>query len=118
MLDHIAKPNIAGQVLDPWREQMRELASFPNVLCKISGVATEANQAAWTLDDIAPYVRHALEVFGEDRVAFGGDWPVALLATEYRRWVETLDLLTADLSEPARAKLWSENARRFYRLGT
>lgn len=118
MLDHIAKPNIAEHVLDPWREQMRELASFPNVQCKISGVATEANPAAWTPHDLAPYVRHALDVFGEDRVAFGGDWPVALLATSYRRWVETLDLLTADLSDTARAKLWGENARAFYRIGT
>lgn len=118
MLDHIAKPNIGEHLLDPWREQMRELASFPNVQCKISGVATEANTAAWTPDDLAPYIRHALDVFGEDRVAFGGDWPVALLATSYRRWVETLDLLTADLSDTARAKLWGENARAFYRIGT
>jgi L-fuconolactonase len=118
MLDHIAKPNIAEHVLDPWREQMRELASFPNVQCKISGVATEADPTAWTPDDLAPYVRHALDVFGEDRVAFGGDWPVALLATSYRRWVETLDLLTADLSDTARAKLWGENARAFYRIRT
>lgn len=118
MLDHIAKPNISERVLDPWRDQMRELASFPNVLCKISGVATEADQTAWTPDDLAPYVRHVLDVFGEDRVAFGGDWPVALLATSYRRWVDTLDQLTADLSDTARAKLWGENARTFYRIGT
>ncbi len=118
MLDHIAKPDIRDHVLDPWREHMRELASLPNISCKISGVATEADHGAWAPDDIAPYVLHAIEVFGEDRVAFGGDWPVALLATSYRRWVETLDVLTRGLSPTARAKLWAENARSFYRIGT
>jgi L-fuconolactonase len=117
MLDHIAKPNIREHVLDPWREQMRELASLPNVHCKISGVATEAQPDAWTTEDIAPYVRHAIDIFGENRIAFGGDWPVALLATSYKRWVETLDLLTQDLSASAQAKLWGENARDFYRMG-
>ena len=117
MLDHIAKPNIREHVLDPWREDMRELASLPNVSCKISGVTTEADHGAWTPDDIAPYVLHAIDVFGEDRVAFGGDWPVALLATSYRRWVETLDALTTGLSPAARAKLWADNARDFYRIG-
>ena len=63
-----------------------------------------------------PYVEHALEVFGEDRVAFGGDWPVVLNAAPYRRWVQTLHALTAPLSPAARRKLWNENARRFYRL--
>ena len=118
MLDHIAKPNIREQLLDPWREQMRELASLPNVWCKISGVATEADHAAWTADDLAPYIHHAVEVFGEARIAFGGDWPVALMATSYRRWVETLDMLTAELAAPAQARLWGENARDFYRIGS
>jgi L-fuconolactonase len=116
MLDHIAKPDIRGARLDPWRAQMQELAALPNVVCKISGVVTEADHAAWRIDDIAPYVAHALACFGEDRVAFGGDWPVVLLASRYKRWVETLDTLTAHLSPIARRKLWAENARRFYRL--
>ena len=116
MLDHIAKPDIRGHVLDPWREQMRELATLPNVMCKMSGVVTEADYRHWTPDELAPYIHHALEVFGEDRVAFGGDWPVVLNAASYLRWVETLDTLTSDLSAEARRKLWAENARRFYRL--
>ncbi len=116
MLDHIAKPDIAAGLLDPWRAQMRELASLPNVWCKISGMATEADQQRWVASDLAPYVGHVLDVFGENRVVFGGDWPVVLLASSYRRWVETLDQLTADLSETAKQKLWSINAKRFYRL--
>jgi len=117
ILDHIGKPNIKGGVLDPWRADIRELASFPNVMCKLSGLITEADHQNWTRDDLAPYVVHVLDVFGEDRVVFGGDWPVVLQATSYRRWIETVDDLSADLSEHARQKLWALNARRFYRLG-
>ena len=116
MLDHLGKPNIKGRQLDPWRAQMRELAALPNVICKVSGAVTEADRERWTSADLRPYVEHAIEVFGEDRVAFGGDWPVALLASSYRRWVETLDELTAGLSAAARRKLWAENAKRFYRI--
>jgi L-fuconolactonase len=116
VLDHIGKANIKEHEMDPWREGVRQLAAFPNVLCKISGMATEADWSAWTPEDLRPYLEHVLEQFGEDRVMFGGDWPVALNATSYRRWVETADALTAGLSADARRKFWSENARRFYRL--
>jgi len=116
ILDHIAKPDIKNGLLDPWRDQMRALAALPNVVCKVSGLVTEADHQHWTTDDLAPYVAHVLAVFGEDRVIFGGDWPVVLLASSYARWVETLDTLTAYLSPSARHKLWAENARRFYRL--
>ena len=116
VLDHIAKPDIAGHLFDPWRARMTELASLPNVCCKISGMVTEADRANWTPDDLAPYVAHVLEAFGEDRVLYGGDWPVVLNASPYRRWVETLDALTAHLPMAAKRKLWAENARRFYRM--
>lgn len=116
ILDHIGKPTIRASGLDPWRTQIGQLANLPNVLCKISGLVTEADLARWTPADLAPYVEHVLERFGEDRVVFGGDWPVVTLAAPYRRWVETLDSLTASLPAPARAKLWAGNARRFYRL--
>ena len=116
ILDHIGKPNIKDHVLDPWREQIQELASYPNVVCKVSGLVTEADTQHWSPDDLAPYVSHVLAAFGEDRVVFGGDWPVALLASSYVRWVETLDTLTTHLSPQAKRKLWAENARHFYRL--
>jgi L-fuconolactonase len=118
MLDHIGKPDIASGRLDPWRAHLRELAALPNVYCKISGLVTEADHSRWFVADLAPYVAHVLEVFGEDRVVFGGDWPVALLASSYRQWIEALDKLTAGLSDTARRKLWADNARRFYRLGS
>lgn len=116
VLDHIAKPDIKAQLLDPWREQMRELAALPNVYCKMSGLVTEADSENWTAEDLKPYVRHVLEVFGEDRVMYGSDWPVVLNASSYKRWYETLLELTDDLSDEAKRKLWSENTRRFYRI--
>jgi L-fuconolactonase len=117
ILDHIAKPAIKQGELEPWRAGMRELAALPNVACKLSGLVTEADHQNWQEADLQPYVAHVLEVFGEDRVLFGSDWPVALQASEYPRWVETLAQLTGHLSPAAKRKLWAGNARRYYRLG-
>lgn len=117
VLDHIGKPDIKAGLIDPWRDEIRELASFPNVMCKVSGVTTEADKERWTTADVRPYIEHILEQFGEDRVMFGGDWPVVLMASPYRRWAETVDEVTAGLSDAAKRKLWNENARTFYRLG-
>jgi predicted TIM-barrel fold metal-dependent hydrolase len=116
ILDHLGKPDIVGGGLDPWRDQITELASFPNVLCKLSGMVTEADRQNWTLVDLAPFAHHVLGAFGGDRVAFGGDWPVVLQASTYRRWVETVDQLISHLSPQAQAKIWADNARRVYRL--
>lgn len=116
ILDHIGKPSIKDRVLDPWRSHIRELAAFSNVSCKLSGMVTEADHQGWTPADLAPYVDQVIESFGEDRIVFGGDWPVAFQASTYPRWVETLDGLTTNRSDGARRKLWSENARRFYRI--
>jgi len=118
ILDHIAKPNIAGDEMEPWATQMRKLASVPNVVCKISGVATEAKHDSWDVDEIKPYILHALECFGEDRVVFGSDWPVATLAVGYGNWVGILADLTSDWSALARQKLFHDNAARFYRIAT
>jgi len=116
ILDHLGKPDIKAGLRDPWQSHIRELAALPNVVCKISGIVTEADHARWTVDDLRPYFEVVYDAFGEDRVMFGGDWPVVLLAASYRRWVETADALTQGLGEPARRKLWTENAKRVYRL--
>jgi L-fuconolactonase len=118
ILDHLGKPDARAHQLDPWRGQIRELAALPNVACKVSGLVTEADHANWQPADLETYITHVLEAFGEDRVAFGGDWPVLLLASSYTRWVETLWALSASLPERARHKLWHENAKRIYRLAT
>ena len=116
ILDHVAKPDIRAHQLDPWREHMAELASLPNVMCKVSGMVTEADHARWSVADLEPYVAHALLVFGEDRVMFGGDWPVMTLASSYRRWIDSLEQLTQHLSAEAKEKLWRVNAKRVYRI--
>jgi L-fuconolactonase len=116
ILDHLGKPDIKGNNPDPWRAQIEELAGMPNVVCKVSGVATEANWETWTSDDVAPFIEHVIRSFGEDRIVYGGDWPVVLNASAYRRWYETLDTVTASMSPEAKRKLWNTNAKRFYRL--
>ena len=81
----MGKPDVRRRRMDPWREQIAELAQMPNVMCKISGLVTEADPAQWTPEDLAPYVAHVLATFGEDRVIFGGDWPVVSHAATYQR---------------------------------
>jgi L-fuconolactonase len=116
MLDHLAKPNIKDRVMQPWREEIAALAEFPNVTAKISGAVSDADRERWVPADLAPYVDWVIGVFGEDRVAFGSDWPVVLRAATYRAWVDALDEITAGFSVDAKRKLWAGNARRFYRL--
>ena len=116
ILDHLGKPAIKQQQLDPWQSDLRKLAALPNVACKISGMVTEADHQRWQPTDLEPFINVALETFGEERILFGSDWPVVLLASPYRRWYETLETLTAHLPFPARRKLWAENAQRFYRI--
>ena len=116
VLDHIGKPDIRNGVMEPWATHIRELAAFPNVCCKLSGMVTEADPAAWTAADLRPYAEHIFDVFGADRIMFGGDWPVATLAASYRRWFETASAFIAELAPGEQQKVLRENAIRFYRL--
>jgi len=118
VLDHLGKPEIKQKHLQPWKRQIETLAALPNVFCKISGMVTEADHTHWEAKQLAPFLQTALEAFGEDRVMFGGDWPVLVLASTYHRWYDTLRELTSSLSSEQQRKLWSENARHFYRLTT
>ncbi|HEX4713630.1 MAG TPA: amidohydrolase family protein [Ktedonobacteraceae bacterium] len=116
VLDHIGKPDIKHSQLHPWRTYLKELAALPNVQCKVSGMVTEADHRFWKVADLAPFVQTVFENFGEDRVMFGGDWPVISLASAYHRWHEALGELTSHLSLVAQRKFWGDNARRFYRM--
>lgn len=116
ILDHFGKPAVKDNLLDPWRDHLRTLAGFPNVVCKISGLATEADYQNWTQDQLKPYIDHALEVFGPDRVLYGGDWPVSTQAIGYQQWIDTINWAANHLDDDARHKLFVENARRVYRL--
>ncbi len=118
ILDHCGKPGIRQQLLDPWRVELERLAAFPNVCCKVSGLLTEADPQKWQIADLVPYVAHAIAVFGERRILFGGDWPVMLHAGSYTRWVEVVTQLIASLPASAQRAIWRENARRYYRLGS
>ncbi|HZS08635.1 MAG TPA: amidohydrolase [Blastocatellia bacterium] len=116
ILDHCGNPLVKEKTLDPWRELMKEVASFPNVVCKVSGIVTNADPQNWAAEDLWPYVDHVIETFGWDRVMFGSDWPVCTLAASYRQWVEALMLLTKDDGEGNQRKLFQLNAERVYRL--
>jgi L-fuconolactonase len=116
VLDHIAKPPIKVGTLAPWREQIRELAKATNVLCKVSGLVTEADHTTWQGDDFKPYLEVIFDAFGEDRLMFGSDWPVCLLAGSYDRVFKLVDDYARTLTASVRAKLFGENATRFYGL--
>jgi L-fuconolactonase len=116
ILDHFGKPGIKAGLLDPWRAHIDALAALPNVDCKLSGLITEANHAAWTQDHLRPYVDHVLAAFGPSRLLFGGDWPVAKLAGPYTRWLDTARQLVSHVSPEGQAAIFADTARRVYRL--
>ena len=117
VIDHLAKPRIVAGRLDPkWEAAMAPLSNLANVTCKLSGMVTEADWKTWATGDLEPYVHRCMGWFGEDRLLFGSDWPVCLLAASYGAVVDTLRKLLADLPEPAAAKVFGANAIRVYRL--
>jgi predicted TIM-barrel fold metal-dependent hydrolase len=116
ILDHCGVPQVRDKILDPWRSLVREIAKFPNVFCKISGLIAYADPNNWTAEDLRPYVDHAIECFGWDRVMFGSDWPVCTLSASYRQWVDVLVSLTRSAGEANQKKLFHDNAIRVYRL--
>jgi len=116
VLDHLAKPPIASGEVRIWAEQVRALAALPNVACKVSGMVTEADWATWKVADLQPYVDVLLDAFGPQRLMFGSDWPVCLVAASYERVVEAGAALFAGLSSDEQADLWCRTARRWYRL--
>jgi L-fuconolactonase len=115
VVDHISKP-VIGEPLDPWATQLRELAALPNVTCKLSGMVTEAEWATWTPKDLQPYADVVLESFGPDRVMFGSDWPVCLLAASYADVVATAETLTSTLSPSDQQAVFNTTATRTYHL--
>jgi L-fuconolactonase len=116
VLDHIAKPAIKEGLLEPWRGRLRKLAALPNVCCKVSGMITEADWQGWQPAQFRPYLEVVFEAFGADRVLFGSDWPVALLAGTYRSAFELARDYVLPLGAEAQAKFFGGNAARFYNL--
>ena len=116
VVDHIAKPLIASGEMEPWATDIAAVAAIPGIYCKVSGLVTEADHVRWTVEDLKPYVSHVVDQFGLDRLMWGSDWPVCLLASSYG-YVLTAALEAAgDISGDDRAKLLGANAVDFYRL--
>jgi L-fuconolactonase len=115
VVDHISKP-VIGEPLEPWATQIRELAALPNVTCKLSGMVTEASWADWKPSDLQPYADVVLDAFTPERVMFGSDWPVCLLAATYSQVLETAETLTASLTPTERDAVFTTTATRTYDL--
>lgn len=116
VLDHGGKPDIAAGGLEPWASDIADLSLMPNVAVKLSGLVTEADHDAWTVEQLRPYADVLIEAFGPDRIMFGSDWPVCLLATSYEVWVATATALMAGLTEAERQQIFGATAARWYRL--
>jgi L-fuconolactonase len=116
VIDHIAKPEIARNGFNDWSRKIAPFAEMPHVYCKLSGMVTEASWQSWTAEDLKPYVHRVMELFGEDRVMFGSDWPVCTLAGTYHQVIAALRTALGPLSAETEAKIFGGNAIRWYRL--
>ena len=113
VLDHCAKPHLKTGDIAVWRRDIAELAARQNIVCKLSGLVTEAGPD-WQLGDLRPAVDHVIKCFGPQRLLWGSDWPVLNLAGDYERWLEASQTLLADLTEDDKAAIFGGNAARIY----
>ena len=118
ILDHCGNANVQGTKKDitEWKRDMIAIAKRKNVVCKVSGIIASAKPGEWTSGQLAPIINHVYNVFGPDRVMFGGDWPVCTLAAPLNVWIETLYLIVKDRSDDELRKLFHDNAAKFYGL--
>lgn len=117
VLDHLGKPEIRSN-RGGWRAQIRELAEHPNVTCKLSGIVTEADWSKWTAEECKPYLDAVFESFGPERLMFGSDWPVCLLAATYSQVVNLVVDYIAQCAPAQQDAIMGGNALRFYKLKT
>jgi L-fuconolactonase len=116
VLDHAAKPRIGAGILEPWTENLRELALRQNVWCKVSGLATEADWKNWNIDTLRPYLDVIVDAFGANRLMVGSDWPVCLVATQYGQWFELLRSYFAGFSGSEQDAIFGGTAIEVYQL--
>ena len=116
VLDHLAKPPIKSGSLHPWARGLRELAAFPNVLCKLSGLVTEADWDLWKPEQLAPYIAVAFDCFGPERLMIGSDWPVCTVAASYTRAMDVVKNYLSGQPPQVQAAVLGENAQRFWKL--
>jgi L-fuconolactonase len=116
VVDHLAKPLVGAGTIEPWRRDLAGLARHPNVACKLSGMVTLTDPAPWSAALLAPYVATVLELFGPERVMFGSDWPLCLLAASYGQVVHLAEDLISDLSPAEARAVFGDTARHVYSL--
>lgn len=116
VIDHIAKPDIKGKQTEPWAAHIKEIARYENVYCKVSGMVTEADWKNWQPNDLKPYLDVVFEAFGTDRIMFGSDWPVCLVASTYTRVKNVVSDYIKQFSEEEQKAVMGENAVAFYGL--
>ncbi|HET8828633.1 MAG TPA: amidohydrolase family protein [Pelobium sp.] len=116
VLDHLAKPDIKSGKITDWAVQMKEVAAYQNLYCKVSGMVTEADWLNWKYEDFEPFIDVAFNTFGADRLMFGSDWPVCNLAGGYQKVVELVERYTKQLSNLEQEKFWGLNASEFYKI--
>jgi L-fuconolactonase len=116
VIDHMAKPPIASGEIEDWKRELKPLAAYANVQCKLSGLVTEANWTSWQVDDLRPYVETVVELFGPQRMMFGSDHPVCLLAASYGQVLDAFQEILRNLNSVERDLIFSKNAEKFYRL--
>jgi len=116
VLDHIAKPYIKKEEIEPWATDIRKLAELPNVSCKVSGMVTEADWYTWKKSDFRPYLDVVFDSFGSDRLLFGSDWPVCLVAAQYGKMKSLVTDYIAAFTETEQGKIMGKNAEAFYKL--
>jgi L-fuconolactonase len=116
VLDHCAKPDVRNKKIDEWKTLISELATQPNVYCKLSGLFTEADWKEWSAGDFYPYMDTVFKSFGTDRLMFGSDWPVMLAAGIYVQWKSLLEKYMEHFPEEDKQKVFGLNASAFYNL--
>jgi L-fuconolactonase len=116
VLDHIAKPMIAQRLFSPWQEDLQQLAKFPNVSCKLSGMVTETGWKQWQPDDFRRYMDIVFEAFGTARLMIGSDWPVCTVSGDYKPTMQVVIDFAQQFPIEVRAGILGENCARFYRI--
>ena len=116
VIDHLAKPDFIKADFEEWENAMKAVAAYPNVHCKVSGMVTEANWNTWTIEDFSYCLDVVTEAFGIDRLLFGSDWPVCLLAASYQETCNIVHRYFMQFSMEEQGKLWGKNAVDFYHL--
>lgn len=116
VIDHIAKPSIKEQKIDEWKKDILALAGYENLYCKISGMVTEADWKNWRKEDFTPYMDTVVEAFGTNRIMFGSDWPVCLVAASYQQTLELVTDYFSSFTENEKEDFFGLNAIEFYNL--